>query len=1029
MISFDLLAFLAWVFISSFIPGALLSFGLLRREEFTRTEKTLIGFGLGFILMPLIPFLLYILLGVKFSHAVALGSVALLYAIGAALFVYRKAYEDLIPREIKLTPGIAVPAALALILLLTFIVRVGTYGPVFQELDPYFYTYPAGQLLTLGENPHDDQTAWYPEEEVNHRVVPLLSYLEASWYALYTGGAPFDNMLLALIASLYPPIAAVLSVFSIYLFVSVITKREYGIVAAGLASFVPVFIMKLAAGEQEVQPYAFFSLALFYAFYALSMKHREVLKFENRSLRIGKDFLFPALAGLAYAAIALGSQSQILAASAMLLFVPLASLLYFLRDEDTEELKHIIAFNSIIFLIGPVLASGILKAFFETGSVSLNVPLAVLAAILFSAALYAVKLKLPDKTSSRMALGCIILLGIIAYAATPAGTYIKDIGKAGFGIAQFNRPLDRTIAEQAPAGTSFSGSLGFIAQSYEAPSSLDSITELADAVMFVVLLPFSLAANVALALFIQLINLALGTSVDFTAKTVSFLLLWIFLFWAACAYALVKFAKREEDAAFLLLLAVVMPPFIVGIVKAKYTIYSGVLLAVAIAFVLHKVSESFSRFFRDLGGAALAHAPLLIGAALLLMQFSYQGFAPALAWGSLQPLYQNDPAGLAPKFTQFCESSGDADVCAAASDPLGYAGRGTNYQYSTKLCMLSIFSDYRYFSYLYDGDGLNDGQVPQLEASVASFRCQRVSDYWIDSMEWIRDNTPEGARITSWWDYGHWINYFGERNAALRNEHRSHEMIGAVAHGYTDATPEELRDWMKAHDSEYALFDIELVSSGGALGGKYGALNYLSCAWHNETTVQDDPGTSECESEHLWEMIFVTGTPCTISELTGKTGLTAYRIYEAGRYLNYYPPECAYPSQDPNIVNYCTNYVRAVPAYCVGNATLASGEQTYATYYLDETYPNGDLKLNKGLMQLFFQMPTTHLGTTTASTLFYTEDAIWLENGEVKPGYGDRKGKFYDSAIYRAIFLEDLPGFELVYRTPTGAVKIYKIKE
>ena len=61
--------------------------------------------------------------------------------------------------------------------------------------------------------------------------------------------------------------------------------------------------------------------------------------------------------------------------------------------------------------------------------------------------------------------------------------------------------------------------------------------------------------------------------------------------------------------------------------------------------------------------------------------------------------------------------------------------------------------------------------------------------------------------------------------------------------------------------------------------------------------------------------------------------------------------------------------------------------------------------------------------------MFYTKDEIWLESGEVKSGYEDRKGKFYDSNLYKAFFTGDLPGFELAYMTPGGDVKIYKIEE
>ena len=54
---------------------------------------------------------------------------------------------------------------------------------------------------------------------------------------------------------------------------------------------------------------------------------------------------------------------------------------------------------------------------------------------------------------------------------------------------------------------------------------------------------------------------------------------------------------------------------------------------------------------------------------------------------------------------------------------------------------------------------------------------------------------------------------------------------------------------------------------------------------------------------------------------------------------------------------------------------------------------------------------------------------VRLENGVVKSGYEDRKGKFYDSNLYRAIFLGEIPGFKLVYSTSGGEVKIFKIDE
>ncbi len=1028
-VSFNLLTFLFWLFVSSFVPGAVLSFALLRKNEFSFLEKLLIGFALGFILLPLIPFLLYFIAGVNFSYEIALLSIALLYVVAIAFFVKNKAYEGLkMPESLNLNEVITskkfiISLVLVLIIVSSYMVRIGSYGPIFQELDPYYYTYPAQQLLVDGYNMFDDQTSWYPELEVNHRIIPAISYLEATWFSLYTGGGEYDNMLLSVLAGMYPPIAAALAVFFIYLFVSVASKREWGLVAAGVAAFVPVFVYKLAAGEMEVQPYAFFSLFFLYAMYALSLKTR--------------DLKFSVLAGIGFAAVALGSSSQLLALASIMIFMVLQALAAFLKKEDSEELEFLLKSNAIIFVLGPLLGSAILKDIFSDGFPHLTIVVPFLFALVAVGALYLLKTKIPNKQKALAILGAAAVLGILVIAFTPVGDYVKGIGKSGFGLSEYRQPLDRTIAEQGVAPTAFGSQIGFIADTYVetnrpavvssilwpiviifnvlSPSLGDTIANTVGSLISLILLPFSVVVNLVFSLVVGLLNMVLGTTVNYVEKANSFMLLWIFLFWAALSYSIYQYAKKGEDNMSLLFLAIIMPPLLVGIIKAKYTIYSGVLLAVAIGFTLGVGKNLLDTYYKGKGKQAL----YFIAALLIVFQFVYNGFSVALIAGSVVPLYQNDPMALAPKFQAVCDSTSDATVCAAAADPMGYAAQGTNYQYNQKLCLLSMYSDY---SYLATG-------APELERTAAFFRCQRLSSYWVDSMEWLKENTANGSRVISWWDYGHWINYFGDRNSVLRNEHRSHEMIGAVADGYLDATPAELAAYMKSHETQYALFDVELIAGGGQLGGKYGALNYLSCAWNNETNVSFAPGQSKCEADHLWEVIFVSQTPCSISSLSNKSGLTAYKIYEGGVYRTFYRPECVSPT-DQNTAAYCQSVVKAEPVYCVGEVTLANGQPTTATYYLNETYPNGDLKLNKANLQFPYSLPiTTHMGPVTSVTLLYTEDALWLENGVIKSGYEDRKGKFYDSALYRGVFLNNIPGFSQVYSTSDGAVKIYKVAE
>jgi len=40
---------------------------------------------------------------------------------------------------------------------------------------------------------------------------------------------------------------------------------------------------------------------------------------------------------------------------------------------------------------------------------------------------------------------------------------------------------------------------------------------------------------------------------------------------------------------------------------------------------------------------------------------------------------------------------------------------------------------------------------------------------WSDSMQWLKENTPEDAVIASWWDYGYWISTLAERKTLADN--------------------------------------------------------------------------------------------------------------------------------------------------------------------------------------------------------------------------------------------------------------------
>jgi hypothetical protein len=1005
----------------------------LRNSRFLKIEKLFIGFGIGIILLPLIPFLLYMLAGIKFSYEIALLSAALLYALSIGLLIRQKTHEDIKLPQIKISRELIIAFILIVLLFVTYWIRLASYSPVFFELDPYYYTDIAQQLLVYGENPVDDQTAWYPDLVVSHRANPALSYLEATWFAFYSGGTQNDNMLLAAIASTYPPLAATLAVFFLYLFVTIAYRREWGILAAGIASFVPIFLFKSAAGVMEVQPYAFFSLAFFFATYALMVKEKKIE--------------FALLAGLAYSAVSLGSGSEAVALSVMLAFLGMQAVFLYLKQSELEELKSLLTNNGIIFAIGPLLASGILKGFFTGGSFSYFYPLILFCMLAFVAVLYLLRQRVADINVQRGAFGALIIIGIILFFLTPVGSLVKGFLGSTVGIAQYNEPLDRTIAEQHPAGSDVSGSIGFISAPFPQPVST---------IMGII----TYSVNVIIDITVRILNAVVETNLEYTYKTNDLLLLFVALFGFALIYSLYRSVRREPTFVFLFA-AVILPSLLIGLIKAKYTIYSGFLLAGGIGFVFGELEVLIKRLAKRTSkdentaeqlGRWGYYGLAIFAALLIFLQFtaSSGGFAPAVLSQSYKTRFQDDPAALQAKFQSMCSefsskgisesyicsayssmgicsTSYDTSICTVAADPVAYANKGTLEQYNTKLCYYSLISDMT--------------KPTNEELIAANFRCKKLDDYWIETMEWMQNSTPEGSRFTSWWDYGHWTNYFGQRNTVLRNEHLSKFMIGEVAYAYLDGTPQELASFMRSRNSTYAIFDAELTGFLPYFGGKYGALNYLMCARNNQTTVASSTGRSECEADHLWETIIIpsdsSGRACTISKAGNKSGVLAYKAYwtydtaEPFRYTYMYPAGLGCYGDNlnnPNVLAFCQSYVKVEPAYCVGKVLLADGSTTVGTYLLNETYSNGDLKLNKAELAVLSTYPQTlHLGDVATANLIYSKRKIFLEDGNITDGYDDNADQFYNSNIYRALYLDELPGFVKVFTSKDKVVKVYKL--
>ena len=93
---------------------------------------------------------------------------------------------------------------------------------------------------------------------------------------------------------------------------------------------------------------------------------------------------------------------------------------------------------------------------------------------------------------------------------------------------------------------------------------------------------------------------------------------------------------------------------------------------------------------------------------------------------------------------------------------------------------------------------------------------------WQKAMSWVRENTQENVIFVSWWDYGYWIQYLGQRptladGGQFQGGAKTH-MIGRYV--LTTPFPEFALSFMKSNNVSYLLIDPTDI-------GKYSAYSKI----------------------------------------------------------------------------------------------------------------------------------------------------------------------------------------------------------
>jgi len=78
------------------------------------------------------------------------------------------------------------------------------------------------------------------------------------------------------------------------------------------------------------------------------------------------------------------------------------------------------------------------------------------------------------------------------------------------------------------------------------------------------------------------------------------------------------------------------------------------------------------------------------------------------------------------------------------------------------------------------------------------------SNDWIETLEWIKLNTPENAVIASWWDYGYWITTISDRTTIVDNATLSTKQIERMAQMLM-STPDNSWNILKEMNADYVV--------------------------------------------------------------------------------------------------------------------------------------------------------------------------------------------------------------------------------
>ncbi len=290
---------------------------------------------------------------------------------------------------------------------------------------------------------------------------------------------------------------------------------------------------------------------------------------------------------------------------------------------------------------------------------------------------------------------------------------------------------------------------------------------------------------------------------------------------------------------------------------------------------------------------------------------------------------------------------------------------------------------------------------PGIINSVAGLQYSKISQDWLDAMSWLRNNTNYNnpadqarcigkygydCRVMSWWDYGHWTVFLGETKTVLDPGNAFPGFDQEVAYGFVDNQTAFLKS-MEYHGASHILVDFQLIE-------KWGALVFLSGSCQRKLPGSDAIYALTCPAE-----------PQITDWQSGAGG----HPYELDHYFERLEVkgECPYAR---GMILIQSNFGAV---YCASQSELIPIDQSGLRTDFARVFEVIDIRKKVENID-----PNKHY------LIPLSESVLVDANPDLR--IIGRESKVVNSTFVRLYVFENLPGFNLVYRSTNGEVKIFE---